>query len=183
MNSRITEVGDKGSLHSSSVADECYRKIFVRLLPLLVVCYLFAFVDRTNVAFAKLQFTSKLGFSEAVYRLGAGFFYIGYALFQSENEQARGIRLRQKHHYLLLMRSPRGFERISLSRSYPQFFPPHDRWRSWQVTRYKLETKKVGPWLTLPIIYRDEMEYPLLNLPSKPTLQGDRTQRARWHWV
>ncbi len=82
MNSRITEVGDKGSLHSSSVADECYRKIFVRLLPLLVVCYLFAFVDRTNVAFAKLQFTSKLGFSEAVYGLGAGIFYIGYALFQ-----------------------------------------------------------------------------------------------------
>jgi len=46
------------------------------------LCYLFAFIDRTNVSFAKLQFTKDLGFSDAVYGLGGGIFYVGYALFE-----------------------------------------------------------------------------------------------------
>lgn len=61
---------------------DVYNRIFIRLLPFLILCYFFAFVDRTNVAFAKLQFTRELGFSEAVYGLGSGIFYFGYSLFE-----------------------------------------------------------------------------------------------------
>ncbi len=59
-----------------------YRKIAWRLMPLLLVCYVIAYLDRVNVGFAKLQMLEDLGFSEAVYGLGAGIFFIGYFFFE-----------------------------------------------------------------------------------------------------
>ena len=53
-----------------------------RLLPLLFVSYIVAFLDRVNVGFAKLQMASALGFSDAVYGFGAGIFFFGYFLFE-----------------------------------------------------------------------------------------------------
>ena len=53
-----------------------------RLVPLLVVCYVVAYLDRVNVGFAKLQMLQELQFSETVYGLGAGIFFIGYFLFE-----------------------------------------------------------------------------------------------------
>jgi MFS family permease len=53
-----------------------------RLLPLLFVSYIVAFLDRVNVGFAKLQMASALGFSDAVYGFGAGIFFLGYFLFE-----------------------------------------------------------------------------------------------------
>jgi len=61
-------------------ADATYSKVFWRIIPFLILCYLFNFLDRINVAFAKLQFSRDLHFSEAVYGLGSGIFYIGYSL-------------------------------------------------------------------------------------------------------
>ena len=55
-----------------------YRKILLRLIPFLFVCYLFNYLDRVNVGFAKLQMLGDLGMSETVYGLGAGIFFIGY---------------------------------------------------------------------------------------------------------
>lgn len=63
-------------------ADSAYRKISARLLPLLMVCYVLAYIDRQNIGFAKLQFMQELGFSAAVYGLGGGLFYLGYSLFE-----------------------------------------------------------------------------------------------------
>ena len=45
-----------------------------------MLCYFCAYLDRVNVGFAKLQMMSDLQFSEAVYGLGAGIFFIGYFL-------------------------------------------------------------------------------------------------------
>lgn len=59
-----------------------FGKIAWRLMPFLFVCYLIAQVDRMNVAFAKLEMLDALGFSETVYGLGAGIFFIGYVLFE-----------------------------------------------------------------------------------------------------
>lgn len=59
-----------------------FSKATWRLLPFLFVCYLFAYLDRINVAFAKLQMLSDLGFSEAVYGFGASVFFVGYLLFE-----------------------------------------------------------------------------------------------------
>ena len=59
-----------------------YQKINWRLLPFLLVGYLFAYLDRVNIGFAKLQMQSDLGFSDAAYGVGAGIFFIGYLLFE-----------------------------------------------------------------------------------------------------
>ena len=63
-------------------ADTTYRKVALRLIPLLFVCYIAAYLDRVNVGFAKLQMQQALQFSESVYGLGAGIFFIGYFIFE-----------------------------------------------------------------------------------------------------
>ncbi|MFJ0145126.1 MFS transporter [Acinetobacter baumannii] len=64
----------------TTVRKSAYRKIAFRLMPFLMLCYFCAYLDRVNVGFAKLQMMSDLQFSEAVYGLGAGIFFIGYYL-------------------------------------------------------------------------------------------------------
>lgn len=59
-----------------------YSKVSWRLIPFLFLCYLFAYLDRVNVGFAKLQMLSDLKFSETIYGLGAGIFFIGYFLME-----------------------------------------------------------------------------------------------------
>jgi len=59
-----------------------YRKIAFRLVPFLALLFLLAWIDRVNVGFAKLQMLGDLNFSEAVYGLGAGVFFIGYFVFE-----------------------------------------------------------------------------------------------------
>jgi len=54
----------------------------MRIVPLLFVCYLGAYLDRVNVGFAKLQMLHDLGFSETLYGFGAGIFFLGYVLFE-----------------------------------------------------------------------------------------------------
>ena len=58
-----------------------YRKITMRLMPYLFLCYVVAYVNRMNVSFAKLQMQQDLGMSEAVYGMGAGMFFVGYFFF------------------------------------------------------------------------------------------------------
>ena len=53
-----------------------------RILPLLGVAYLFAYMDRVNISFAALQMNADLGFSATVYGLGGGLFFLAYALFE-----------------------------------------------------------------------------------------------------
>ena len=59
-----------------------YAKIAWRLIPFLVFLFILAWLDRVNVGFAKLHMLQDLQFSEAVYGLGAGIFFIGYFLFE-----------------------------------------------------------------------------------------------------
>ncbi|MCA8296908.1 MFS transporter [Burkholderia sp. AU30198] len=55
-----------------------YRRISRRLLPFLILCYTLSFIDRINIGFAHAQMAAELHFSDAVYGLGAGIFFIGY---------------------------------------------------------------------------------------------------------
>lgn len=59
-----------------------YRRVTYRIIPFLFLCYIFAYVDRVNVGFAKLQMQQDLGISDAVYGTGAGIFFIGYFFFE-----------------------------------------------------------------------------------------------------
>lgn len=61
--------------------DRTHSLVTWRLMPLLLVCYLFAHLDRINIGFAKMQMSADLNFSDTVYGLGAGLFFIAYALF------------------------------------------------------------------------------------------------------
>ena len=80
--STITElpVHDITSAHVDR--DALYRKVRWRLMPMLVLCYVCAFINRSNVGFAKLEFVKDLGFDEVIYGFGAGIFYAGYMVFE-----------------------------------------------------------------------------------------------------
>src|SRR5215470_15962509 len=66
--------------HPSQQDDALYRKVSARVIPFLFVCYVVSFLDRINIGFAQLQMKHDLGFSDAMYGLGAAVFYIGYVL-------------------------------------------------------------------------------------------------------
>jgi sugar phosphate permease len=76
-----TSKGTEAS-YSSEFEKQVYKKVTWRLIPFLFVCYIFAYVDRVNVGFAKLQMQQDLGMSDAVYGAGAGIFFLGYFLFE-----------------------------------------------------------------------------------------------------
>src|SRR6266542_1833555 len=56
--------------------------VMARLVPFTIVLYVFNYLDRVNVSFAKLQMSTDLGFSDAIYGFGASIFFIGYFLFE-----------------------------------------------------------------------------------------------------
>src|SRR5246500_5182343 len=58
-----------------------FSKIDWRLIPLLLIAYMIAYLDRINVGWAQLQMKQTLPFDDAVYGLGAGMFFVGYFLF------------------------------------------------------------------------------------------------------
>jgi D-galactonate transporter len=62
--------------------DALFRKIAWRIIPFLFLCYVVSFLDRINIGFAQLQMKHDLGFSDAMYGLGAAVFYVGYVLFE-----------------------------------------------------------------------------------------------------
>lgn len=63
-------------------AQQVYRKLDRRLLPFLITLYVIAYIDRINIGFAKLTMSEQLGFSDSVYGVGAGIFFLGYFLFE-----------------------------------------------------------------------------------------------------
>lgn len=53
-----------------------------RIMPLLMSGWLFAYIDRVNISFSRAQMGEQLGFSDAVFGLGAGLFFLGYFAFE-----------------------------------------------------------------------------------------------------
>lgn len=69
------------NVEKEQVLDAVYKKVVVRLVPFVFLCYIFAYFSRVNVNFAKLEMLGQLGLSETVYGLGAGIFFLGYVVF------------------------------------------------------------------------------------------------------
>lgn len=65
-----------------AVGRSAMRKAFWRILPLILIAYLCAYMDRVNVSFAAAQMNEDLKFSATIYGLGGGLFFLGYALFE-----------------------------------------------------------------------------------------------------
>ena len=67
---------------SGTVLASAVSRATRRLMPMIVVLYVVAFLDRTNVGFAEDALELDRGISGAAYAFGAGVFFIGYALFE-----------------------------------------------------------------------------------------------------
>src|SRR6516164_3902840 len=71
---------DRPASSDQSLGASAQRKAALRLLPVIAIGYGLAMIDRINISFASLRMNSDLHFSATVYGLGAGLFFIGYAL-------------------------------------------------------------------------------------------------------
>jgi D-galactonate transporter len=79
----LDETLDAGAAgRATTFESQTYAKVTWRILPFLLICYLVAYLDRVNVGFAKLQMSADLHFSDTVYGLGAGIFFIAYFLVE-----------------------------------------------------------------------------------------------------
>lgn len=72
----------QSDLSHTQWVDATYKKVALRFIPFLMICYVVAYLDRINIGIAKLNMLSDLQFSEEIYGLGAGLFFIGYFLFE-----------------------------------------------------------------------------------------------------
>ena len=64
--------------HRGVNEDVLYRKVIWRILPFLMLCNIFNFLDRGNAGFAMLQFVHELKFDEFIFGVGSGLYFIGY---------------------------------------------------------------------------------------------------------
>jgi ACS family tartrate transporter-like MFS transporter len=78
----MTRVGDAEPAGTSDLERSTIRRLTRRLCPFLFLLYIVNYLDRTNLGIAALQMNRDLEFSQAVYSLGVGVFYIGYSLFE-----------------------------------------------------------------------------------------------------
>jgi MFS transporter, ACS family, tartrate transporter len=67
---------------TSTLERATMSRVTWRLLPFLLLLYIISWLDRVNVGFAKLEMNADLGLSETMYGIGAGIFFIGYAMFE-----------------------------------------------------------------------------------------------------
>ena len=81
--SRSDRPSDRSSDRSNDPLDSARIKAYFRLIPLLFVCYIIAYVDRTNVGVAKMTMGEDLpAFDSWVFGFGGGIFFIGYYLLE-----------------------------------------------------------------------------------------------------
>ena len=80
----------------SDVGQRARRRIAYRLLPFVFLLYIVNYIDRVNVSFANLRMSADLGFSDRVYGLGVGMFYITYVLFEIPGRHHRRALERKK---------------------------------------------------------------------------------------
>jgi ACS family tartrate transporter-like MFS transporter len=79
---RSTKEADPVTLASDQLDERVYGKIIRRFVPLLTLCFLANYIDRTNVGFAALSMNQAIGLSDLTFGWGAGVLFIGYCLFE-----------------------------------------------------------------------------------------------------
>ncbi|QHB28781.1 MFS transporter [Pseudomonas monteilii] len=79
MNKQTTEVG---------VEQSTMRKMGIRLIPFLVLCYFIAYIDRVNIGFAALTMNQDLGLTASVFGFGATLFFVAYVLCEMPSNMA-----------------------------------------------------------------------------------------------
>ena len=82
MSASASPAGRAATPDQQAFENATYRKVALRFIPFLMLCYVVAYLDRINIGIAKLNMLADLQFSEAAYGLGAGLFFIGYMVFE-----------------------------------------------------------------------------------------------------
>ena len=67
----------------NQIEQRTMKKVFRRLVPFLMFCYFFNFLDRVNVSFAALDMNKDLGFSASVLGFGSGILFLAYMLCET----------------------------------------------------------------------------------------------------
>lgn len=80
MNSNVSLISEATAVADSD--NRLFRKLTVRIIPILWLVYFFNYLDRTNVAYAHLRMKDDLGFSDAVFGLGASLIFFGLIAFE-----------------------------------------------------------------------------------------------------
>jgi MFS family permease len=80
--SRVADPDAASANAVSAIESATFRVVTRRLIPMLFISYIVAYLDRVNIGFAKLQMAETLALSDAVYGFGAGIFFLGYFLFE-----------------------------------------------------------------------------------------------------
>jgi ACS family tartrate transporter-like MFS transporter len=75
-------VGTSRALAASQLGNRTRHHIALRLLPFLFTLYIINYLDRTSVAYAAIGMSRDLGFSDRVFGMGAGIFFISYVSLQ-----------------------------------------------------------------------------------------------------
>lgn len=78
----MTAEGTLVSETPDQLRDRVYRKVAWRIMPFIMICYVVNYIDRTNIGIAQLHMREDLGFSDSVYGIGVGLFFVGFILFE-----------------------------------------------------------------------------------------------------
>lgn len=70
------------NITNSELCNRAMDKAQKKLVPFVLLMYILAFLDRANIGFAKQAFQVDTGISDAAFALGAGIFFLGYAVFE-----------------------------------------------------------------------------------------------------
>ncbi|MFO2398289.1 MFS transporter, partial [Salmonella enterica] len=76
------------SVAENSLESVTVKKVILKIVPILMLAYFIAFIDRVNIGFAAAEMNADLGLSTAIYGLGAGVFFVGYFLFEIPSNAA-----------------------------------------------------------------------------------------------
>src|SRR5262249_4952246 len=79
---RIVESGPEVPSKPDALEARTMRRVMLRIVPFLMVCYFISFLDRVNLGFAALQMVEDLHLSATVFGFGAGIFFVSYFLFE-----------------------------------------------------------------------------------------------------
>jgi sugar phosphate permease len=76
----VMKLSTKRPVEWSEIDRTTYRKNFWRIIPFIFICYCFAYIDRINLGFTKLQMSSALQIDATWFGIAAGAFFLTYAL-------------------------------------------------------------------------------------------------------
>jgi D-galactonate transporter len=76
------ERGGGGMRQDEIIRARAYRKIALRIMPFLLLCYIANYIDRVNIGIAQISLRTDLGFTDQVYGIGVGLFFLGFILFE-----------------------------------------------------------------------------------------------------